>query len=69
MERLIRLPEILQITGLARSTIYKKLSEGRFPRPVNLGGRAVAWLSSDIENWINERVAERDRQAAKEGAG
>ena len=55
MTKLLRLPVVTEITGLKRSAIYKKMDEGNFPRPVKLGGRAVAWRSDDIEKWINER--------------
>ena len=41
--RFLRLPEVLARTGLSRSTIYVRLDQGRFPRPVSLGGRAVGW--------------------------
>ena len=53
-----RLPRIRQEIGLSRATIYRRISEGTFPKPVNLGGRAVGWLESDIECWIRERVNE-----------
>lgn len=55
MTKLLRLPVVTEITGLKRSAIYKKMDEGNFPRPVRLGGRAVAWRSDAIEKWINER--------------
>lgn len=56
--RFLRLPEVLVRTGLSRSTIYVRLAEGRFPRPVPLGSRAVGWIESEIEEWIRERIAE-----------
>ncbi|WP_305096969.1 helix-turn-helix transcriptional regulator [Croceibacterium aestuarii] len=43
--RLIRLPEVQRRVGLARSTIYRWMSEGKFPKPAQLGGHVVAWLS------------------------
>jgi len=52
--RLIRLSELTGIVGLCRSTIYNRMREGRFPNPVGLGGRLVAWSSKDIEGWIND---------------
>jgi prophage regulatory protein len=45
-------------TGLSRSTIYVRLEQGRFPRPVSLGGRAVGWIESEVDEWIGERIAE-----------
>lgn len=43
-------------TGLARSTIYERVRLKTFPAPIPLGGRAVGWLESDIDQWIAERV-------------
>lgn len=47
----LRLKEVSERVGLARSTIYSKIGKGRFPQPVNLGGRSVAWRVADIEAW------------------
>lgn len=55
--RFLRLPEVLARTGLSRSTIYVRLDLGRFPRPVSLGGRAVGWIESEVEEWIRQRIA------------
>lgn len=52
----LRLPMVMQITGLARSTIYKLISQNQFPVPIRLSKRAVAWLQSEIENWVSSRV-------------
>jgi len=58
-ERLIRLDEVEQRTGLKKSTIYARmrLQPAQFPRCVAIGGRAVAWRESDIDTWVAERVA------------
>lgn len=56
--RFLRLPEVLARTGLSRSTIYVRLEEGRFPRPVSLGGRAVGWIEAEVDEWMRERIAE-----------
>ena len=56
--RFLRLPEVMKRTGLSRSTIYVRLAEGRFPRPVALGGRAVGWIEAEIAEWVAERIAE-----------
>ena len=47
------MPKVKERTGLSRSTIYAKIAEGTFPRPVSLGARAVGWLESEIDAWIN----------------
>jgi prophage regulatory protein len=60
MTRLIRLPDVEAVCGLKRSEIYERIREGRFPRPVPLGGRAVAWVETEISEWTDARVAERE---------
>ena len=65
MTRLIRLPAVEAACGLKRSEIYGRIGEKRFPRPVPLGGRAVAWVEAEISEWNDARVAERDRGAAQ----
>ena len=54
----LRLPLVEARTGLSRSTIYLRIAEGSFPKPVSLGARAVGWLESDIEQWLTSRVEE-----------
>lgn len=55
--RFLWLPKVLARTGLSRSTIYVRLDQGRFPRPVSLGGRAIGWIESEVNEWIRERIA------------
>ena len=55
--RLIRLPEVQHRVGLGRSTIYRWMAEGKFPKPVQLGGYAVAWAEDEVEDWIVARLA------------
>ena len=52
----LRLPLVKARTGLSRSTIYLRIAEGSFPKPVSLGDRAVGWLESEIESWLSSRV-------------
>jgi prophage regulatory protein len=59
--RVMRLVEVLSTTGLARSTIYKYVADGSFPRPVTLGERSVGWVESEVHDWLLARIAERDR--------
>lgn len=58
--RIIRLKEVIYSTGLARSTIYKYIGEGSFPKPVPLGDRSVGWIDSEVQEWILARIKERD---------
>ena len=49
----LRLPTVKARTGLSRSTIYLRISENLFPKPVSLGGRAVGWIESEIDDWLS----------------
>ena len=69
-KRLIRLSEVMSRTGYGRTSIYRKMEDGSFPRSVKLGGppedpeafdsRAVAWIEDEVEQWIESRIDERD---------
>lgn len=63
--RLIRIREVLEMTGLSRSYIYALTSSGKFPRSVPLipGGIARGWVLSEIEEWVEQRIAERESPA------
>jgi len=54
-----RRPEVEAKTGLSRSTIYEKMKNGTFPKPVKLGPRAVGWLETEVDAWIKERISQR----------
>ena len=74
MSGILRLPAILKLTGLCRTTIWRMVKAGTFPQPVQLGARAVGWRASDVEEWLESRpVAGKAGKAgeaeAKEAAG
>ena len=54
--KILRLPVVLDRTGLSRSTVYLRVTEGRFPRPVSLGARAVGWIETEVEEWIARQI-------------
>lgn len=58
--RIIRLKDVIDSTGLGRSTIYKYIAEGDFPKPVSLGERSVGWVEEEVHDWILARIEERD---------
>lgn len=58
--RILRMKAVIEITGLARSTVYKYVAEGIFPKPISLGGRSVGWLESEVHSWIQSRLVERN---------
>ena len=53
---ILRLPAVKARTGLSRSTIYLRISQGDFPKPVHLGGRAVGWLEHEVTSWLNQQI-------------
>ena len=59
---ILRLPTVKSRTGLARSTIYLRISKGNFPKPISLGGRAVGWVESEVNDWLNRQI-ENSRSA------
>ena len=61
---ILRLPTVKARTGLSRSTIYLRIGEGSFPAPVSLGGRAVGWIETEVNDWLVNRI-EASRKAAR----
>jgi prophage regulatory protein len=59
-ERLLRLPEVMQMVGLKRSRLLELAAAGLFPKQVKLSERASAWPASEVAAWIAQRIAERD---------
>ena len=69
-KKFIRLPEVLSRTGYGRTTIYRKMEDGSFPKSVKLGGppkdpsifdsRAVAWIEDEVDQWVEDRIEDRD---------
>ena len=55
-DRFMRLPEVMNVTGLGRNTIYRRMREGSFPHQVKLGPNSVAWLQSAISEWMSTVV-------------
>ena len=60
--KILRLPAVKEQTGLSRSTIYLRIKNGNFPKPISLGDRAVGWLEKDIEDWLEQKI--KDSQAS-----
>lgn len=55
--KIIRLPAVKEKTGLSRSSIYLRMTKDNFPKSISLGDRAVGWLESDIEQWLEDKIA------------
>lgn len=63
---LLKLPAVCQKVGLSKARIYTAIRGGTFPKPVKIGQSAVAWPEHEVNNWIAERIAERDAGGAKQ---
>ncbi len=61
--KLLKLKSVIERTALARSTIYKMMEEELFPKPVPLGARAVAWVETEVDEWVLAKIEERDLQS------
>ena len=58
-DALLRLPSVIQMTGISRSEIYRRIGRNRFPRPVQIGAQSVGWRQSDIQRWIADLPARK----------
>lgn len=60
IQRLIRRKEVCEKTGLGVSSIYALMAEGLFPKSINLSERRVAWVESEVDEWVFERISARE---------
>lgn len=65
VKQIIKRPEVQTVAGLSRSSLYRLIAAGKFPKPVKLSSRAVGWRADEIAIWIEERTAERDSKGAQ----
>ncbi|MHA1092240.1 helix-turn-helix transcriptional regulator [Enterobacter ludwigii] len=63
-ENLIRLPEVQRRTGYSKAWLYRLMADKRFPASIKIGSRAIAFIESEVDEWINERI-EASRKGAK----
>jgi prophage regulatory protein len=54
--KILRLPAVKEATGLSRSLIYQMISNGKFPKGILLGARAVGWLDAEISEWLAKKA-------------
>jgi prophage regulatory protein len=67
-DRVLRFPRVKErVGGLSKSWIYQEITEGRFPTPIKLGGRAVGWLESEVDAWLSDRI-EQSRRRTEDAA-
>lgn len=62
--QLWRIDRVLAATGLSKTVVYRLMAEGGFPKPTRLGLRARAWVSSEVQDWVAGRIAERNARSA-----
>ena len=63
IKKIYRLPDVMNITGLSRSSIYLRISSNEFPKPVKLGRRAVGWPEDTIIAWQSKMMEAQDESA------
>lgn len=56
MVTILKLPQVMAATGLSRSSIYLRMSEGTFPRQISLGARSIGWIDSEVQEWISGQI-------------
>ena len=67
--RILRRKQVEKTTGLSRSSIYLAMKEGKFPKQISLGARAVGWIESEIEEWLSARIENRDEKQKSQCKG
>jgi prophage regulatory protein len=60
--KILRLKEVTNLTGLSRSTLYDRITQGAFPANISLGGNTVGWVEHEVTDWIQERINERNNK-------
>jgi prophage regulatory protein len=66
-DRFLRLPEVLRRSGLTRSTLYRKIDEGTFPRQVTIGLRCIGWRESELSRWAESPSSYRQPEMSDPG--
>lgn len=59
---ILRLNEVKKITGISRSSIYRKIAIGAFPLPIRLGKCSIGWVESEIAEWIQQQIEQRNQR-------
>ncbi|MBK2024772.1 helix-turn-helix transcriptional regulator [Francisella philomiragia] len=57
--KILRLNQVVEITGTSKTTIYRWINANQFPKPINLSSSSVGWLEADINDWIQSKVESR----------
>ena len=68
MERIMRIPEVVKVTGLSRTTIWRRVKSGDFPPPVRLGSlatRSVGWREGEVKRWLDSRPTLQEAEVVR----
>jgi prophage regulatory protein len=57
--KIIKRKELLELVSMSKSSLYNHVAENRFPKPIKLAKRSVGWLTSDIQEWFEQKKGER----------
>jgi len=60
MNKIIKLPAVRELTTLSSATIYRLISKGEFPKQIKLAERSSGWLKSEVDDWLESKVNQRD---------
>ena len=63
-QNLIRMPDAMRRTGYGRAWIYRLISQNKFPKPIKIGSRSIAFVESEVDEWINQRISESRGEVA-----
>lgn len=61
---LVRISEVIRRTGYSKAWIYRLMSQGKFPSSVKIGSRAIAFVESEVDDWINQRIEDSRKEVA-----
>ena len=62
-QRFIRLDEVMRLTALSETSIYRQMKAGVFPQNISISANAKAWLESEVQQWINGKINQRTHKA------
>ena len=65
-QTLIRIREVVNMTGISKSQVYRLAGMDAFPKPIRLTAQSVAWVKAEIEQWIQSKIAQRNKQEGSE---
>ncbi|QEY59911.1 AlpA family transcriptional regulator [Pseudomonas sp. C27(2019)] len=66
--KLLKMRDVMALTSLAKSTIYKYIDTEGFPKQVKLGSGSVAWVEGEVLDWIEAKIAQRDAPIMERGS-